>query len=414
LRITPSSPRIGEPATATFTVVNTSGDTVLVPAFLMVARDLQDAVLDFHPAGVASPDLPVSNISIPAGGTHTYSVTRTFTKPGIHLTWPAYLDPATVNLGAAERKWLPLAIDNAFPDDTRFRFIVRTDTGDDPILIGAGDIAGCTPGFQDKATAALLESTPGTVFTLGDNAYPDGTEGQFRDCYGASWGREPIKSRTFPSVGNHEYNTPGASGYYTYFGAAAGPPGKGYYSYDLGAWHIVVLNSCFSACGPGSMDDQLAWLQRDLAEHPTRCNLAYWHHAIFTDGEHFKDPDGDIPENHWMRDAWKILHHHGVDVVLNGHDHIYQRFHRLDKDGQPNPGDGIREFVVGTGGVGLRRYERSPENALSAYPSEAEKERAKVNGVLKLTLRTGSYEWELLVSGEAAGTVLDPGRTFCH
>lgn len=157
----------------------------------------------------------------------------------------------------------------------------------DPILVGAGDIVTCR-GTDDEATAALLDAIGGTVFTAGDSVYSDGTSEEFANCYEPSWGRH--KARTRPAVGNHEYHTPGAAGYFAYFGEAAGDPSKGYYSYDLGAWHIVVINSnCdeIGGCEPGSPQEQ--WLRADLAAHPTACTLAYWHHPLFSSGQHGSD-----------------------------------------------------------------------------------------------------------------------------
>jgi hypothetical protein len=156
---------------------------------------------------------------------------------------------------------------------------------EDPVFVGAGDIASCTS-TGDEATANLLDTIPGTVYTTGDNAYESGTASEFENCYDPSWGRH--KARTRPAVGNHEYySTTNASGYFGYFGAAAGDPSKGYYSYDLGSWHIISLNSNCSfvaggGCAAGS--DQEKWLRADLAAHPNACTLAYWHHPLFSSG----------------------------------------------------------------------------------------------------------------------------------
>ena len=167
----------------------------------------------------------------------------------------------------------------------------------DPVLVGAGDIADCGSGGPAEsvaeATATLLDSIDGTVFTAGDNAYNAGTEAEFRDCYDHTWGRH--KARTRPTAGNHEYLTPGAAPYYAYFGASAGPAGLGYYSYDLGAWHIVALNSNIDA---GAASAQARWLAADLATHRTLCTLAYWHHPVFSSGDHGNDPH--------MQEVWRI------------------------------------------------------------------------------------------------------------
>ena len=155
----------------------------------------------------------------------------------------------------------------------------RDRAGADPVIIAGGDIASCNS-TGDEQTAALLDNIAGTVITLGDNAYESGTINNFNNCYDPSWGRQ--KARTYPTPGNHDYLTPGATGYFTYFGAAAGDPHKGYYSYDIGDWHIIVLNSnCVEVGGCGVKSAQVAWLQSDLAAHPTLCTLAYWHHPLF-------------------------------------------------------------------------------------------------------------------------------------
>ena len=164
----------------------------------------------------------------------------------------------------------------------------RPSAGRTPTLLAAGDIADCSSD-GDEATAKLLDGLAGTVATLGDNVYESGTASEFTNCYDPSWGRH--KSRTRPAPGNHDYLTSGASGYFGYFGAAAGDPQKGYYSYDLGSWHIVVLNSnCAQVGGCGAGSPQETWLRQDLAAHPTTCTLAYWHHPRFSFGKYSNDP----------------------------------------------------------------------------------------------------------------------------
>src|SRR5215208_4059220 len=205
-------------------------------------------------------------------------------------------------------------------------------------VVAAGDIASCrTEG--DEATTELVEGIDGTVLALGDEAYPRGSAANFEECYGPTWGR--FKGRTRPTPGNHEYYTEGARGYFEYFGKAAGDPDEGYYSYDLGAWHIVALNSnCGEGeirCGPGS--PQGRWLEEDLAANDEeKCTLAYFHHPLFTSGEY-------RPGIKRVERLWEILYAAGVDVVLNGHDHNYQRFAPQDPEGRADPEDGIRQFV---------------------------------------------------------------------
>jgi hypothetical protein len=263
----------------------------------------------------------------------------------------------------------------------------------DPVLVGAGDIAGCSTA-EDEATAKLLDGIQGTVFTLGDNAYEKGTSAEFANCYGPTWGRH--KARTMPSVGNHEYYTPDASGYFGYFGSAVGDPSKGYYSYDRGAWHVVVLNGNCSkvTCAAGS--PQETWLRADLAAHPSPCTLAYWHAPLYSSGEHGNGT--------YVRPFWKALYQADADVVLNGHDHDYERFAPQDPFGVADPARGIREFVVGTGG-------RSHYPFVTVQPN-SEVRSTGTSGVLKLTLHQTSYDWEFVpVAGK---TFTDSGTSGCH
>ena len=214
------------------------------------------------------------------------------------------------------------------------------------MVVAAGDIASCDNEFDD-ATAELVEGTEGTVLALGDNTYPHGSAENFDECYDPTWGL--FKDRPRPTPGNHDYETEGARGYFDYFGNAAGDPDNGYYSYDLGAWHIVALNSnCGEGgirCGPGS--PQGRWLEEDLsANDEEACTLAYFHHPLFTSGKY-------RPGIERVERLWEILHAAGVDVVLNGHDHNYQRFAPQDSGGRADPEGGIRQFEVGTGGRSL-------------------------------------------------------------
>lgn len=241
------------------------------------------------------------------------------------------------------------------------------------VLIGAGDIADCGPGARQ--TAALIDAIAGVVFTAGDNAYSSGSVEDYSRCYDPTWGA--FKSRTRPAPGNHEYRTPGAAGYFEYFGSNAGPDHRGYYSYDIGSWHVISLNSSAPA-GSGSPQEQ--WLRSDLAAHTTACTLAYWHHPLFSSGPHGSST--------FMRDVWRDLYAAGADIVINGHDHDYERFALQDPDGHADPVHGIREFVVGTGGAEL--YSRGTPAPNSEVWSGASW------GVLELTLSSGSYRWEFL------------------
>jgi len=260
----------------------------------------------------------------------------------------------------------------------------------EPVLVGAGDIAVC-PGGNQAATALLLDRIAGTVFTAGDNL--NGTPPTFQnylECYGPSWGRQ--SERTRPSPGNHDYDYPGPSTYFSYFGAAPGPEGLGFYSYDVAGWHVVSLNSNISM-RPGST--QYLWLEQDLASINANCAVAYFHHPLFSSS--FNGPTAAV------RDLWRVLYDRGVDVVINGHDHVYERFAPQDPDGRADPARGIRQFTVGTGGAELYGF---------GTPRPNSEVRASVHGVLKLMLQAGGYSWEFVpVAGQS---FRDSGTGSCH
>ena len=259
-----------------------------------------------------------------------------------------------------------------------------------PVLVGAGDIAGCAYD-DDEATAKLLDGIPGTVFTAGDNVYGSGTPTQFSRCYAPTWGRH--KARTRPSPGNHDYDTPNGAGYYAYFGPAAGPAGRGYYSYDLGGWHIIALNSNVSMRA-GSLQER--WLRQDLAQHPARCTLAYWHHPRFSSSEHGSSTD--------PQPVWQALYDANADLVINGHDHTYERFAPQTPTGTLDTARGIREFVVGTGGGGFYDFPHIRANS--------ELRNNTTHGVIKMTLRPDGYNWEFVPV--AGGEFRDSGSGKCH
>jgi hypothetical protein len=277
------------------------------------------------------------------------------------------------------------------PTPTNTSTPTSTPSGESVVFVGAGDIADCSG--DDEATAQLLDNIPGTVYTLGDNAYPSGTAAQYTNCYDPTWGRH--KSRTHPTVGDNDYNTSGAVPYYNYFGAAAGNPNEGWYSYNLGSWHIIVLNSNCSeigGCSPSSAQGQ--WLQADLAANSSACILAMHHDPYFSS----KGGDAD------MQDFWDPLYQAGADIVLSGHRHMYERFAQQNPNGVADPGRGIRQFVVGTGGSGLTS---SPSS--SAPNSQVRNN--NTHGVLKLTLHANSYDWQFIpVAGQ---TFTDSGTTQC-
>jgi acid phosphatase type 7 len=261
-------------------------------------------------------------------------------------------------------------------------------------LVGAGDIGRCDD-RSDTKTARLLGKIPGTVFTLGDHAYPDGTRGQFRNCYDPTWGK--YKKRTRPSVGNHDYHTAGAKPYFNYFRWRAGRP-RGYYSYDRGAWHIVVLNSnCKEIGGCNWKSAQGRWLRRDLAKNRVKCTLAYFHHPLYASGS-----GEDSPQ---VKPFWHILYNHHADVILSGHAHRYERFARIRPSGERSSARGIRQFIVGTGGA-----RGEPQHG----PDEPRVQAKKVGapGVLKLELGSGFYHWRFVpVAGRH---YTDSGRARCQ
>lgn len=262
------------------------------------------------------------------------------------------------------------------------------------VVLAAGDIAACDSN-GDELTAGLLDGLDGTVLTLGDNAYPDGAAGDFANCYDPTWGRHRVRTR--PSIGNHDYQTAEAAGYFDYFGAAAGARGEGWYSFDLGAWHLIALNSSCDAiggCGPDS--SQAAWLRADLAEHDADCTLAYWHHPRWSSGnEHGSDP---------LTDAfWRILFDAGADLVLTGHDHQYERFMPMNESGAAAPG-GMTEFVVGTGGRSLYAF-GTPLSTSAARDNST-------YGVLRLTLHPDSYAWEFVATSDSG--FVDAGSADCR
>jgi acid phosphatase type 7 len=267
-------------------------------------------------------------------------------------------------------------------------------------LVGAGDIAGCKALEGARATAKLIEQIPGTVFAAGDLAYDNGNAADFHDCYGPTWGR--FKDRTKPVPGNHEYGTVDATAYFQYWGAVAGPVGKGYYSFNLGVWHIVALNtncdaSGLGGCGSGSPEE--TWLRRDLSEHPNACIVAFGHHALFSSGlfkRHAVHPE--------LKQLWQDLYAAHADLMLAGHEHSYERFAAQDPDGQADPERGIREIVVGTGG-------RS-HDPLGFATANSEVRDTDTFGVLKLTLSPHSYTWEFIP--EEGKTFRDSGVGICH
>jgi acid phosphatase type 7 len=263
------------------------------------------------------------------------------------------------------------------------------------VLIGAGDIADCgthlTPAqYMAQNTARILDAVDGTVFTVGDNVYEEGTRAQFRDCYDLHWGRH--KGRTRPTPGNHDYYTENGAPYFEYFRANAGEPGRGFYTYDAGPWRVFALNSNIPA-SPGSA--QYSWLEEQLTRTSGRCVLAYWHHPVFNSGY-------DLNVNA-MRDTWRLLYRFKADVVIAGHAHNYERFAKMDGEGRADPVNGIRQFIVGTGGAGFTpRWGTQPNSEVWNNDSY---------GVLKFTLKINSFDWEFIpVNGNS---FRDSGTAEC-
>jgi hypothetical protein len=252
-------------------------------------------------------------------------------------------------------------------------------------VIGAGDISSCE-NDNDELTAQLLDSIPGAVLALGDNAYDNGTFNEFMNCYDPTWGR--YKDRIKPVPGNHEYHTSDASGYFQYFNNI-----PSYYAYDLGSWRLYALNSEISV---SASSDQVKWLQADLAANPRQCVLAYWHKPRWSSGS----KHGNTPA---MQTLWQIFYEAGAELVLNGHEHNYQRFAPTNATGQADP-LGLREFVVGTGG--MSHYDFG-----TILPNSEVHDNTSF-GVLKLTLRPTGYDWQFIPV--AGSTFTDSGSADCH
>ncbi|MFN2469689.1 MAG: PA14 domain-containing protein [Gaiellaceae bacterium] len=278
----------------------------------------------------------------------------------------------------------------------------------DPVIAAVGDMAcdptspnynggaGTATNCRHRYTSDLaVNANLAAVIAVGDTQYESGSISQYTASYEPTWGR--VKAITRPAIGNHEYVTPGAAGYFEYFGAAAGDPAKGYYSYDIGSWHLIALNSmCHLVGGCGAGSPQELWLRSDLLAHPAKCTVAYWHHPRWSSGAHGSGTA--------VQGLWQALYDGGADLVLAGHDHLYERFARQNAFGALDLTNGIRAFVVGTGGKSLYG---SP----SRQPNSEALEH-KTYGILKLTLHPEAYTWEFVP--EAGKTFSDGGTTACH
>jgi hypothetical protein len=317
----------------------------------------------------------------PASGASNSSTaqhpTHTFAAPG---TYTVTMTPSNAN----------------GPGTPKSRVVAVSEPGGPggAVFVGAGDIADCTR-TQDDATANLLDGIPGLVFSAGDSVDPAGSAAAYADCYDPTWGRH--KARTRPVAGNTDYGTPGAAGYFGYFGAVAGDPSQGWYSFDLGAWHVVMLNSnCAEVGGCGANNPQTVWLRADLAAHPAACTLAIFHHPRFHSRRN--TPDGAYAQ------MWTALYSAGAEIVIGGHQHFYERFAPQSTSGAADPAFGIRQFVVGTGGHATVPFTANPPNS--------EVRNSSTHGVLKLTLNATSYDFSFVpIAGQ---TFTDSGSGTCH
>jgi hypothetical protein len=269
-----------------------------------------------------------------------------------------------------------------------------TVTPTDNVLLAAGDIAGCDT-FGDEATADLLDRLDGIVTPIGDLAYQNGTGFEFNNCYEPTWGRH--KFRTKPVIGDHEYLTTGAAPYFAYFGDLAGPVNKAWYSYEAASWHVVVLNSKCASSGCAPNTEQVQWLQADLAASSAQCTVVFWHNPRFTSSSiHDSDPAYDT--------FWRVLYDARVELVLNGHNHAYERFAKQNPDGVADPARGIRQITVGTGGRSLYQFGKAIPNSEVRF--------SDAFGVLKVTLQAGAYSWAFQPVDGSTST--DTGSTACH
>jgi hypothetical protein len=354
---------------------NTAAGATITPAVQVRARDAQG-----NTAIAFTGDITVAIGTNPGGGTLSGTLTQAA------VAGVAVFNDLSIDQSGNGKRLVASAA--GLSPDTSSTFNVTVVTN---VLVGAGDIAECgTTG--DEATANLLDNIAGTVFTAGDNAYNDGSAANYSQCYAPSWGRH--KARTRPSPGNHDYRTADATGYFDYYGSNAGPTGLGYYSYNLGNWHIISLNSNISMSA-GSTQEQ--WLRADLAASNKPCTLAYWHHPRFASGSHHGSSTTPQP-------LWQALYDANAEIVISGHEHNYERFAPQTPTGAADASRGIREFIVGTGGTDF-------------YPSGTAIANSQVRnsgtwGVLKLTLSSNGYSWQFIpVAGQS---FTDSGSGTCH
>ncbi len=297
------------------------------------------------------------------------------------------LDLQTAVAAATSKVYLPFvtkANQPVVPPPT-----VPPPVGDAVILVGGDTRSGCSSAAA--ATAKILDANPGIPILHNGDMVNSGTSTEFNSCYSQTWGRH--KARTRPVPGNHEYDTAGAGPYYDYFGANAGVRGKGYYSFNVGAWHIVMLNSEISI---SSASEQVQWLKADLAANPTRCSLAMWHRPLFSSGQHGNNSD--------VAALFQTFYNAGGELVFNGHDHDYERFAPQTPSGALDNARGVRQIVIGTGGAPLYSW--------GSIRSNSQVRNSNTYGMIKLTLRSDSYTWQFLPV--AGSSFADSGTTACH
>ncbi|MEJ2852863.1 MULTISPECIES: CBM96 family carbohydrate-binding protein [unclassified Saccharothrix] len=367
----------------------------------------------------------VSGANSPNGGTFKSMTNTTWSETGVTYNNQPAIDGATLgSLGSvSQNAWYEVDVTSYVKGNGTFSIGVTSSSSDgadydsresgsttapqlvvttgttttttpppsgDPVLVGAGDIS--NSGSGDSATAALLDNIQGTVFTTGDNVYNDGTAAEFANYYDPTWGRH--KARTRPSPGNHDYHTSGATGYYNYFGTQAGPSGRGYYSYDLGNWHIISLNSNISMSAGSAQE---TWLRTDLANNTKPCTAAYWHHPLFTSGANHAPSTATRP-------LFQALYDYNADVVIFGHNHQYERFAPQNPSGGLDTSRGIRTFVAGMGGASHYSFGTIKPNS--------EARNSDTYGVLKLTLHSNSFDWQFVP--QSGRTYSDSGTQSCH
>ena len=362
-----------------------------------------------------------SNSTLPAGTTYTLSATFTDTTNSSPWSYQvAWGDGESANGSKSSVSAITATHTYAAEGSFTVRVTVTNQAGESgdgsltvsataPVILAAGDIADCTR-LGDDSTAMLLDTLQGVVVPLGDDAYDNGMPDEYANCYAPTWGRQ--KARTKPVAGNHDYNcqpkyipacTSLAQGYFGYFGAAAGDPAKGYYTYTLDSWLVIVINTGTDApvnYAAGSPQEQ--WLRSVLASSTQQCVLALWHHPRFST---VKDR---VPVTSYTEAIWNALYEYGADLALNGHDHAYQRFAPMRPDGTRDDAHGIRRIVVGTGG-GETLY--SWADSLPARQNLEVRDN-HTHGVLKLTLRSGGYDWKFVPVSGAGFT--DSGSGSCH